>query len=100
MKKILFLALSLLLGLNPVAVTAAESEDPDVLGFQSVKIGPFDATLFECELTGKTGEKLLWHNWAFMDGNKCYFVLSAYPKDMHDKIFPDVEKMLKTFKIK
>lgn len=75
-------------------------QNPDVLGFQTVKVGPFDAKLFECELEGKSGEKLLWHNWAFMNGNRCYFILSAYPKELHDKIFPDVEKMLKSFKIK
>jgi len=35
-----------------------------------------------------------------MDGNKCYFVVSAIFPQFEAKLFPDVEKMVASFVIK
>ncbi len=75
-------------------------QSPTKSDLKNAKIGKFDALVYECELTGKDGNQLKWHNWVFMDGNKCYFILSAYPNELENKIFPDVQKMLASFKTK
>ncbi|MDX2108263.1 MAG: hypothetical protein SFY67_17850 [Candidatus Melainabacteria bacterium] len=75
-------------------------QSPTTADLKKGKIGTFDADLYECEISGKDDKKLKWHNWTFMNGNKCYFVLSAYPNELENDIYPDVQKILSTFKIK
>ncbi|MCW5821557.1 MAG: hypothetical protein KIT34_02075 [Cyanobacteria bacterium TGS_CYA1] len=75
-------------------------QNPTKADLKKGKIGTFDADLYECEISGKDDKKLKWHNWTFMNGNKCYFVLSAYPNELENDIYPDVQKILSTFRIK
>jgi hypothetical protein len=64
------------------------------------KVGPFDALFFDKTFTSPQGQQIRWRQWVFMDGNKCYLVVSAIFPQFEDKIFPDVEKMVASFQIK
>lgn len=64
------------------------------------KVGPFDALFFESMIDARTGSKVRWRHWVFMVGNECYFIVSTiFPGD-EKALYPDVEGMLKTFRLK
>lgn len=64
------------------------------------KIGQFDALFYETLLSGKDGRKFRWRHWVFLDGHKCYFVVSTIPPAAENDIYPDVERMLRSFEVK
>lgn len=63
------------------------------------KVGSFDALAFEAMVPSQFEKETRWRQWVFMDGNKCYFIVSTIFPEQEKEIFPDVEAMLKTFKI-
>lgn len=64
------------------------------------KVGAYDALYFESLIDARSGGKVRWRHWVFMVGNRCYFVVSTiFPKD-EKKVYPDVEGMLKSFRIR
>ncbi len=62
------------------------------------KVGDYDALYFEKLLGANQGKPIRWRQWVFMVGNKCYFIVSTIVPQLDDEIFPDVEKMLKSFR--
>ena len=64
------------------------------------KIGKYDALHFTSMIPSQLGEDLRWRQWVFMEGNRCYFIVSTILPEKDDEILPDVEKMLASFKSK
>lgn len=66
---------------------------------KKTKVGPYDAYFFENQLP-TTGEgKIRWRQWHFMVGNQLCFVISTIKNEQDDRLYPDVEAMLKTFRV-
>ncbi|HLX62952.1 MAG TPA: hypothetical protein VKX17_16895, partial [Planctomycetota bacterium] len=63
-------------------------------------VGSFDALYFESMVPSQLKKEIRWRQWVFMDGERCYFIVSTIFPDNEAKIFPDVEKMLQSFKAK
>lgn len=67
---------------------------------EAEKVGDFDALYYESLIPSRLGKEIKWRQWVFMDGNKCYFIVSTILPELEEAILPDVEKMLSTFKTK
>lgn len=63
-------------------------------------VGKFEALYYEAMIPSIFKKDVKWRQWVFMDGNQCYFVVSTILPELEDKIYPDVEQMLKSFKVK
>lgn len=64
------------------------------------KVGSFDALYYESMIPSVLKKDIRWRQWVFMDGHQCYFIVSTILPEMEDEIYPDVKKMLASFKIK
>jgi len=64
------------------------------------RVGPYDALYFETMMPLRTGVTMRWRHWVFMVESKCYCVVSTILPQLEDEIFPDVEAMVKSFRIK
>lgn len=64
------------------------------------KIAERDALFFDTMVTPKEGPKIHWRHWVFMDGNKCFFIVSAIFVDQEKKLGPEVEAMVRSFSLK
>ena len=64
------------------------------------KVGTFDALFYESMIPSQLGKEIKWWQWVFMVDNKCYFIVSTILPEFEDKIFPDVQKMAASFRIK
>ncbi len=64
------------------------------------KIGPYDAYLFEAALPPNGEEKVRWRQWHFVVDNQLVFVISTLFKDKEASLYPDVEQMIKTFRVR
>jgi hypothetical protein len=80
------------------AQRVAENVDRERL--KPAKVGPYEALSFEAMVPSQLNKELRWRQWVFMAENKCYFVVSTILPDLDDKIFPDVQKMLTSFRAK
>jgi hypothetical protein len=80
------------------AKRAKDEVDPKEL--KPAKVGPYDALFFETMMPLRDGPTFHWRQWVFMVDDKCYFVISTILPQLDDKIFPDVEAMVKSFQIK
>ena len=72
----------------------AQSED-----LKRTKVGKFDALFYETLIHPQPDQNIKWRHWVFMDGDKCYFIVSTLPTELDGKVFPDLEKMLASFRI-
>ena len=77
-------------------VNAAAGEDD----LTSARVGEFDALYYESMIPSTLDQEIKWRQWVFMDGHKCYFIVSTILPELEPQIFPDVEKMLASFRIK
>ncbi|HXT60303.1 MAG TPA: hypothetical protein VN699_16800 [Pirellulales bacterium] len=66
----------------------------------AAKVGSFDALFCEATISGRLNQRIRWRQWVFTVGDKCYLVISTIFPEFEDKIFPGVEKMLASFRIK
>jgi hypothetical protein len=65
------------------------------------KIGSIDALFYQSMLPAQPGQDdIRWRQWAFMVNTTCYFVMSTIPVDLEDKLVPQVEEMLASFRVK
>ena len=64
------------------------------------KVGRFEALYYESMVPSQLNKDIRWRHWVFMDGNQCYFIVSTILPEMEAKIYPDVKKMIASFKIK
>lgn len=62
-------------------------------------VGPYEALHFEVMVPTQLGE-MRWRQWVFVVENKCFFVVSTILPELEDSIYPDVEKMVQTIRIK
>lgn len=67
--------------------------------FKTAKVGEYDCIFFESIVKSQIKKDVHWRQWVFMVGNKCYFIVSSILPELESKIYPDVEAMLKTFRI-
>ncbi len=73
----------------------AKSED-----IKPAKVGSYDALYYESMIPSQLDKEIRWRQWVLVVDQKCYFVVSTILPELDDKIFPDVEKMLLTFRVK
>jgi hypothetical protein len=66
---------------------------------KKTKVGEFDAILFEASLKSKAGSEVHWRHWVFMADSHCYLFLSTIFPDKEATLLPDVEAMLKSFRL-
>lgn len=64
------------------------------------KVGTYDAVSFDSLVRAQGGKDVRWRQWVFMAGNQCFFIVSTIFPEGESKIFPDVEAMLKSFKLR
>jgi hypothetical protein len=64
------------------------------------KVGTFDALFYESMIPSQLDKEIRWRQWVLIVDDKCYFIVSTILPELEDKIFPDVEKMLASFRIK
>jgi hypothetical protein len=76
------------------------SEDAAKKDLKPAKVGSYDAIYFDTMVPTKLRQQAHWRQWVFMADDKCYFIVSTIFPKFEDKIYPDVETMLKSFKIK
>jgi hypothetical protein len=76
------------------------SEDAAKKDLKPAKVGRYDAIYFDTMVPTQLGQQAHWRQWVFMVDDKCYFIVSTIFPKYEDKIYPDVEAMLKSFKIK
>lgn len=74
-------------------------EDTQLKEMKSVKVGEYDALHFQATIPNRAGGEIVWRQWIFTANNTCYFIVSTLPENLTDKLLPDVESMLLTFKI-
>ncbi len=75
-------------------------QDASQKDLKSVKVGPYEALFFESMVPSQLGKEIHWRQWVFMNDDKCYFVVSTILPELEKKIFPDVEKMLASIRVK
>ena len=63
------------------------------------KVGSYDALHFETMMPLLDGRTARMRQWVFMIEDKCYFVISTIFPQFEDRIFPDVESIMASFKI-
>jgi hypothetical protein len=68
--------------------------------FKSAKVGSIDAIYYESMIPSQLDKEVKWRQWAFVADGKCYFIVSTIFPEFEEQIFPDVEKMLASFRIK
>jgi hypothetical protein len=67
---------------------------------KQTKVGEYDAYFFEAWLPPNGEKKIHWRQWHLIVGNQLLFVISTLFKDQDESLYPDVEQMIKTFKVK
>ena len=80
------------------AMRAKDKVDPSEL--KPAKVGLYDALYFETMMPLRNGPTIRWRQWVFMVDSKCFFVVSTILPEFEDRIFPDVQAMVKSFEIK
>ena len=75
---------------------------PDATGkdLKLTKVGPYDAYFFEAALPPNGVEIIHWRQWHLAVGNQLVFVISTLFKDKDTSLYPDVEQMIKTFRVR
>lgn len=64
------------------------------------KVGAYDALYYETTIPSQLEKDITWRQWVFTAGDQCYFIVSTILPDLESKIYPDVQQMLGTFKMK
>ncbi|HJT30630.1 MAG TPA: hypothetical protein VJ783_01090 [Pirellulales bacterium] len=68
--------------------------------FRPAKVGEYDALFFEAVPESPDGKQIHWRQWSFMVDNHCYCAISTILPQLDETIYPDVEKMLASFRMK
>jgi hypothetical protein len=76
------------------------SKTATIENLQAAKVGTYDALYFETLIASQPGQELHWRQWVFIEGNRCYFIVSTIVPDMEMEILPDVEQMVASIRIK
>ena len=72
-----------------------ETESKDLI---PAKVGSYEALYFEAMIPSQLEKEIKWRQWVFFVGNDAYFIVSTILPEFEDKIFPDVKKMISTFR--
>jgi hypothetical protein len=73
-------------------------EDAREEDLQAAHVGPYDALYFESLIPSQLGKDVRWRQWVFMVDHQCYFIVSTILPELDDEIFPDVKKMVASFR--
>ncbi len=73
--------------------------DVELADLKPAKVGPYEALYFETTVPLRNGATIRWRQWVFSAGNKCYFAVSTIFPQFEERIFPDVQAILKSFQI-
>lgn len=65
---------------------------------KQTKVGEYEAYFFEHQLPPKGKEQYRWRQWHFIVGNRLLYIISTLPIDQDETLYPDVEKMVKSFR--
>ena len=76
------------------------NEKATVNDFTRAKVGKYDALFYESMIPSQLNKDLKWRQWVFMADNRCFFIVSTILPEFEDKIYPDVEKMVASFRMK
>lgn len=84
-----------------IALEWAQRVKPEATSaeLKKAKVGKYDAVLFEASLKSKAGSEVHWRHWVFMADSHCYLFLSTIFPDKEATLLPDVEAMLKSFRL-
>jgi hypothetical protein len=66
---------------------------------KKAKVGDYEALSFVTRVPSRLGVELIWRQWVFAAGNRCYFVISTLDDENATKLKSDVEGILQSFKI-
>ena len=66
---------------------------------KKAKVGDFEAWSFVTRVPSRLGMELIWRQWVFAAGNRCYFVISTLDDENASKLASEVEGILQSFKI-
>jgi len=75
-------------------------KDASLEDLKTAKVGVHEALFFESMVPSQLGKDVRWRQWVFMIDNQCYFAISTILPEFDMEIFPDVEKMLASFRAK
>lgn len=64
------------------------------------KVGNYDAVFYEATVRTQAKKDVHWRQWVFMAGNQCFFIVSTIFPESEKTVWPEVENMLKTFKLR
>jgi hypothetical protein len=67
---------------------------------KAAKVGPYEAYHFEALTPSQIGGDVRWRHWVFIADGRGYFVVSTLPPALEATLYPDVEAMLRSFKLK
>jgi hypothetical protein len=67
---------------------------------RSTRVGAYDAVYFETMMPLRDGSSVRLRQWVFMVSNKCYLVISTIFPPYEERIFPGVQAMVASFKIR
>ena len=70
-------------------------EDVALKNMKNVKIGNYQALYFEI----KVPSRIIWRQWAIVDEGRAFVIVSAIKPEHDKKLYPDVQKMISTFKV-
>jgi hypothetical protein len=71
----------------------------DLKDMSTRRVAAFEALSFEAMVPSKLNKDVRWRQWVFMVTNRCFFVVSTISPEAEATIYPDVEKILATFRI-
>lgn len=72
--------------------------DAKLEDLKPARVGGFDALHFDALVPAQDGKDVRWRHWVFMVDNACYFIVSTIFPEMEEKLFPDVQTMIQSFK--
>lgn len=82
------------------AKKATQNKTVKASDFSEDKVGKYSALYYENLIPTRTLYKAKWRQWVFMDKNRCYVILSTIFPNYETRVYPDVQSMLKSFKVK
>ena len=68
--------------------------DVDVKDMTNVKVGSLDGLYFHAKAPKTV---IIWRQWIIVDHGTAFAIFSAIKPELEQQVFPDVEKMLKSF---
>ena len=72
-------------------------EDASRSEMREVLVRSHSALYFEATVESRLGGELIWRQWVFSSGSRCYFIISTVDEKNSAKLLAEVEKIIQTF---